>query len=94
MTKYRIVLLCHGVPTEEGAAAAVDIEAEFAARRKWHQNVRCTWDGTALRLEAENDCDSNGLALRDELSDCVSAYVRMLFGGRIEIESVRVLSDA
>ena len=39
-------------------------------------------------LQAENDADSNGLALSDEFSDCISAYIAELFDGEIKVESV------
>ena len=85
---YRIKLACLGVPVSAGPAAATDITAEFAVHRHWHKNVRCSWDGSRLVLDAENDYDSNGLALQDEFSDCISAYITPLFDGEIRIESV------
>jgi hypothetical protein len=42
-------------------------------------------------LEAENDFDARGLALLDEFSDCLSAYIVEPFDGRIEIESVTMV---
>jgi hypothetical protein len=84
---HRIVLACYGVPPSAGAAAATDITREFAEHRPWHRNVLCTWDGSRLVLEGENDFDSTGLALLDELSDCLSAYIVELFDGEIKIES-------
>jgi hypothetical protein len=62
---YRIVLACKGIPTHAGVAGARDICNEFE-HRPWHENVRCVWDGSQLILQAENDFDSNGLALVDE----------------------------
>src|SRR6267143_2740844 len=67
---YRIVLACKGVPADVGAVAARDITEEFT-HRPWHQNVRCEWDGSRLILQADNDFDSNGLALLDEFSDAI-----------------------
>lgn len=88
---FRIVLACYGVPVTAGAAAAIDITREFAEHRLWHRNVRCSWDGARLVLQGENDVDSNGLALADEFSDCISAYIAELFEGEIKVESVTVL---
>jgi len=88
---FKIVLACIGVPESAGPAAAADIAAAFAKHRHWHKNVRCTWDGSRLVLEAENDYDSNGLALYDEFSDCISAYIAGLFDREILVESITVI---
>lgn len=85
---FRIVLACYGVPHAVGTEAATDITGEFAEHRPWHKNVRCTWDGSRLVLEAENDFDSDGSALKDEFSDCLSAYIAELFDGEIKVESI------
>ena len=85
---YRIVLACYGVPESAGAEAAADITAEFSENRSWHSNVTCTWDGSRLVLQAENDFDSDGLALIDEFSDCTAAYIKELFDGEIKVESI------
>jgi hypothetical protein len=87
---YRIVLACNGVPADVGAVAAHDISEEFT-HRPWHQNVRCEWAGSRLILQAENDFDSNGLALLDEFSDAISASIADGFDGGIEVVSVRHL---
>jgi hypothetical protein len=84
---YRAILACDGVPTNEGAQAATDITDEFK-HRPWHQNVTCKWDGSSLILQAENDFDDRGLALMDEFSDAISAYVREHFDGDIRVVSV------
>jgi len=84
----RVVLFCRGVPAAHGAEAATDIAAEFAKHRTWHKNVRCSWDGSQLVLEAENDYDTKGDALAKEFSDCVAAYVPGTFGYNVTIESV------
>jgi len=39
-------------------------------------------------LQAENDFDSEGLALMDEFSDCLSAYIAEPFDGEIKLESL------
>lgn len=85
---FRIVLACEGIPDSEGRKAAADIADEFAKHRQWHKNVKCTWNGKELVLEAENDFDENGLALQDEFSDCISAYVATPFDGRLKVVSV------
>jgi len=85
---YKVVLSCSGVPQEAGAEAATDIAKEFAEHRQWHKNVSCIWDGSRLLLSAENDYDPKGLALMDEFSDCISAYIVDGFDGDIKVESV------
>jgi hypothetical protein len=91
---YRIVLACKGVPADVGAVAARDITDEFT-HRPWHQNVRCEQDGTRLILQAENDYDSNGLALLDEFSDAISAFIADGFDGGIDVVSVtRLTTDS
>lgn len=76
---YRITLACYGIPLTAGAEAATGITIEFVEHRTWHSNVACTWDGSRLILQADNGFDSNGLALIDEFSDCISAYIAELF---------------
>lgn len=90
LTMYRVVLACKGVPVHVGEAGARDITEEFT-HRPWHQNVSCQWDGSQLVLQADNDFDSGGLALRDEFSDAISAYIEEAFNGDIDIVSVRRL---
>jgi len=46
------------------------------------------WDGSQLILQADNDFDSNGLALIDEFSDAISACIKDGFDGDIEILSI------
>src|SRR5882762_638199 len=87
---YRIVLACKGVPADVGAVAARDITEEFT-HRPWHQNVRCEWDGSRLILQADNDFDSNGLALLDDFSDAISACIADGFDGGIDVVSVSPL---
>jgi hypothetical protein len=84
---FHIVLECEGVPKLSGHQAAVDITEEFA-QRPWHQNVRCTWDGLILRLEADNDYDETGLALTDEFSDAIAACIRDAGCGDLRVVSV------
>jgi hypothetical protein len=89
---YRIVLVCKGVPIHAGTVAARDITEEFT-HRPWHQNVSCEWDGSQLILQADNDFDSEGLALLDEFSDAISACIEDGFDGDIDILSVSPLPN-
>lgn len=82
---FRVTLVCEGVPASAGPIAAKDIEREFAEHRTHHQNVVCAYTNRELVLTAENNFDPNGLALMDEFSDCISAYIAELFGGRIRV---------
>ena len=85
---YRTTIICKGLAKEAGEEAAFDIEKEFKEHRDWHKNVSCKWDGSELKLIAENDFDSNGQALLDEFGDCLAAYVEDYFDSSIEILSV------
>lgn len=87
---YRIVLECTGIPAHEGPSGARSITEEFA-HRPWHKNVSCEWDGRRLILQADNDFDSNGLALVDEFSDAISACIKNVGDGNINVQSVTVL---
>ena len=84
----RITLSCGGVPAPAGAEAARDITDEFREHRTWYSDVRCSWDGTRLVLEATSDVDDTGVALMDEFPDCIAAYVAELFDGQIRVESL------
>jgi hypothetical protein len=85
---YRITIVCKGVPKHAGATAAQDIQEEFT-HRPWHKDVLCSWDGSQLILQADNDFDSDGRALLDEFSDAISACIKDGFDGDLEIISVR-----
>jgi hypothetical protein len=87
---YRTILACKGVSANVGAVAARDITAEFS-HRTWHENVTCVWDGSRLILQADNDFDSDGVALKNEFSEAISAYIKEAFGGDIETLSVAVI---
>jgi hypothetical protein len=89
---YRIVLVCSGIPPHEGPSGASCITEEFT-HRPWHTNVTCMRDGARLILQADNEFDDNGLALSDEFSDAISACVKDVGEGRIEVRSVIVLPD-
>jgi len=90
---YRLKLICTGVPEAVGAEGAVGITDEFAQHRTWWQNATCRWDGKQLVLEADSDFDSDGGALSDEFSDCVSAFVDGLFGYAISVESATKVGE-
>lgn len=89
----RVVLVCHGVPAASGAEAALDITAEFAEHRPWQKQVRCTWDGKRLTLQADTENDPRGLGLMDEFSDCISAYIVEGFDGGIAVQSISPVVD-
>jgi hypothetical protein len=91
---YRVTVSCGGIDEGQVAAACRDIVEEFS-HRPWHQNVACHWTAPRLHLVAENDYDSDGLALLDEFRDAVFACVVLRTSGTIDfnIESV-VASDA
>ena len=82
---FRITWACEGVPASAGHAAASDIRREFAEHRQHHNNVVCTFTNGDLILTVENDFDPEGLALMDEFSDCISAYIAELFDRRIHL---------
>ena len=84
---YRVTLTCAGLSQTEGTSAPVDILEEFSHRRS-HRNAKCYFDGTLLRLTAENDFDDSGLALLDEFSDAVHACVNYSGTIHLEIQSV------
>ena len=89
---FRIVLVCTGIPVHEGLSGARCISEEFI-HRSWHKNVSCEWDGSRLILQADNDFDSNGLALLDEFSDVISACIKDVGEGSIKVQSVTVLQS-
>jgi len=86
-TRFRVVLVCAGVPAHLGQQGAADITEEFS-HREWHENVRCNWDGSSLILQAENDYDEDGKALMDEFSDAISACISEPFDGDITVRSI------
>jgi hypothetical protein len=47
--RYRIELVCDGVPPNVGSEAAIHIKDEFG-HRPWHENVQCVWNRVALIL--------------------------------------------
>jgi hypothetical protein len=90
---FRVTLACGGVPLSAGRTTARDIQREFAEHRQHHQNVTCVFTNGELVLSAENDFDPEGLALMDEFSDCISAYITELFDGRIRLVRCHQVDD-
>lgn len=90
---FRVTLTCDGLPSELGPQTAAAVAEEFT-HRSWHQNVQCTWIDSTLVLVADNDFDSDGEALADELSDAVSACTHATFAYRIRIVTVAKLTDS
>ena len=88
---FRVALECSGVPKDQGESAALDIAQHFADQRPHHQNVRCTYADGKLTLVAENDYDPKGLALMDEFSDCLCAFIRGGFDGDLVVKSAETL---
>jgi len=82
---FRVTLACEGVPASAGQSAAYDIQREFVEHRQHHKNVACTFTNGELVLTAENDFDPDGLALMEEFSDCISAYIAESFVGNIRL---------
>jgi|HubBroStandDraft_6_1064221.scaffolds.fasta_scaffold1206805_2 hypothetical protein len=72
---FKVTMRAGGVDPGVGPDAAADIQNEFRERRPWHQQVTCTFADGELTLVAFNGFDSDGLALSDEFSDCLSAYI-------------------
>jgi hypothetical protein len=79
---------CSGVPEDLGSQAAVDITEEFAQHRPWFSNVTCKFESGRLVLTAESDVDQHGLALTDEFSDCLCAYLAPFDDDGFGVESV------
>lgn len=84
---FHVILECEFKESAGPQQAARDITEEFL-HRPWHENVRCTWDGRSLRLEADNDFDDKGLALLDEFSDAITACVTDAGYGDLRVVSV------
>lgn len=82
---FRVTLACAGAPAVAGQGAACDIQKEFAEYRQHHKNVVCTFTNGELVLTAENDFDPDGLALMDEFSDCIAAYIAEPFDGDMRL---------
>jgi hypothetical protein len=72
---FKITMRAGGVSSDIGHSAAADIEQEFREHRPWHEQVSFTFANGTLTLIAFNEVDRGGLALSDEFSDCISAYI-------------------
>lgn len=84
----KITLSCSGIDLAVGPNAAADIQTEFRDHRPWYQDVQCHFDGGQLVLTAKSDTDKASLALLDEFSDCLSAY--LVHSGEARVVSVSV----
>ena len=91
---FKITLACNGLPEAAATAAALDIESEFHEHRTWYTGVKCLWSDGRLLLIAESDVDEDGVALCDEFSDCIFAYVSDWEEFGIEIVDVAKIPSA
>lgn len=82
---HRVTLVCDGVPSG-GPEAAAGITQDFEAHRKHFHNVQCRFFEGSLILVADSDFDEDGLALMDEFSDLISAFLPP-FDGDIRVQS-------
>jgi hypothetical protein len=73
----RVILVCDGIPADEGEQAAREIAKEFnGVRTPRYVNATCTFLDGILVLSCENDgWDADGLNLMDEFSDCLCAFI-------------------
>jgi hypothetical protein len=74
-TMFKITARASGINAEIGVETAKEIEIEFRGHRSWHERASCSFVDGDLILIAFNDYDENGLALLDELSDCLAAFI-------------------
>jgi hypothetical protein len=86
---YRTVLCADGILPAEGAEAAADIAKEFnEVRTPRYTNATCTFADGVLTLSCDHDgWDADGLNLMDELSDCISAFIKTTNDGDIWVAS-------
>lgn len=84
---YRATVTCKGLSEAEAREAVADMLHEFA-QRPWQEKISCEWRDGVLRLSAENDADSTGLALLDEFGDAIVAYINYNGAIHVEVESV------
>lgn len=88
---HRVTLNCEGVPSLSGADAAAGITQEFKEHRTHFHNVQCRFLDGALILVADSDFDSDGVALMDEFSDLIAAFLPP-FDGDIRVVSSEPLT--
>ena len=84
---YRATVICTGLTEDEAREAVTDMLSEFA-QRPWQLEVECEWREGVLRLSAQNEVDSTGIALLDEFGDAVVAYVSYAGVANMAVESV------
>jgi hypothetical protein len=77
----------HRAIERRSPGAVADMLTEFA-QRPWQQAVTCEWRDGVLRLSAENDADSTGMALLDEFGDAICAYINYSGEIHVSVESV------
>ncbi len=87
---FKITMRAGGVSPDLGPTIAHDIESEFREHRTWHKQVSCSFSNGTLTLVAVNDFDADGLALSDEFSDCIAAY--MMLDGISDIGGLEVVA--
>lgn len=84
---YRTTVICMGLTEAEAREAVADMLSEFE-QRPWQLDVACEWRDGVLRLSAQNEVDSTGMALLDEFGDAVVAYINYAGEVRMTVESV------
>ena len=84
---YRATVICTGLTEPEAREAVTDMLSEFE-QRPWQLEVECEWREGVLRLSAQNEVDSTGMALLDEFGDVVVACVTYAGEVNMAVESV------
>ncbi len=84
---YRATVICRGLTEAEASEAVTDMLSEFQ-QRPWQLEVACEWNEGVLRLSAQNEVDSTGMALLDEFGDAVVAYINYAGEVNMAVESV------
>jgi hypothetical protein len=87
---FRVTVKCERIAQDVWRKALEDLHTEFRDR-PWHRIVDVRWVGDTLFVIAENDYDSDGEALADEVSDTVAAYAPGNPGYRVDVVSVEVV---
>src|SRR3989339_2131777 len=89
---YRITLMCPDVPSDIGDRAAIDITKHFQNQIRY-KNVICTWDGSQLVLQGENNYDTEGQELLCDFTDAICTYTKSTFDVEPRVKSVEVLKN-
>jgi ABC-type transporter Mla MlaB component len=84
---FRSTVICRGLTEAEAREAVIDMLSEFE-HRPWQLQVVCEWRDGVLRLSAQNEVDSTGMALLDEFCNAVTAYINYAGEIHAEVESV------